>query len=204
MNKMLSTAKRTAGFTLIELLVVIGILGILAAALVATIDPFEQLKKANDANTENTEVELINAVIRYYTIHNAFPWDPVNSGGTACTTSVNGTTGDLNLVNVGNETAGSGFAACLADLMDNGELKQSFDDAQGILDEIIIFETNTSVTTCYDPSSKAKTEDAQTNYLLTGSIATPTSIAADTGTGTGHCAGNTGGDVDTCLKCTSG
>ncbi len=203
MNKMLSTAKRTAGFTLIELLVVIGILGILAAALVATIDPFEQLKKANDANTENTEVELINAVIRYYTIHNAFPWDPVNSGGTACTTSVSGT-GDLTLVNVGDETAGTGFAACLADLMDNGELKQSFDDAQGILDEIIIYETNTSVTTCYNPSSKAKTQDAQTNYVLTGSLDDPTSLAADAGTGAGHCAGNTGGDNEDCFKCTSG
>lgn len=200
---MLSTAKRTAGFTLIELLVVIGILGILAAALVATIDPFEQLKKANDANTENTEVELINAVIRYYTIHNAFPWDPVNSGGTACTTSVNGN-GDLTYVNVGDETAGTGFAACLADLMDNGELKQSFDDAQGILDEIIIYETNTSVTTCYNPSSKAKTQDAQTNYVLTGSLDDPTSLAADAGTGAGHCAGNTGGDNEDCFKCTSG
>src|SRR3970040_449139 len=75
MRKLLARFKGVQGFTLIELLVVIGILGILAAALVATIDPFEQLNKANDANSKNAAVEYLNANIRYYTTHNAMPWD---------------------------------------------------------------------------------------------------------------------------------
>src|SRR5260221_10989419 len=72
------------GFTLIELLVVIGILGILASALVATIDPFEQLNKAQDANIKNVAVEFLNANIRYYTTHNAMPWDSVPNNGADC------------------------------------------------------------------------------------------------------------------------
>lgn len=200
MNKILSATRKSAGFTLIELLVVIGILGILAAALVATIDPFEQLKKANDANNENAQVELINALIRYYTIHNAFPWDPTNSGGTACTTDVTAGTGqnDLDPIVVGDDTPNSGFAACLTDLIDNGELKAAFDDAEGLLDDIVIYETNTAITTCYDPESKSKTEDQLTNMTV--------DATNDSVTNGSNCVGIVSGNHtdENCYKCTSG
>lgn len=208
MKQILCNAKSTVGFTLIELLVVIGILGILAAALIATIDPFEQLKKANDANVENTEIELINAVIRYYTIHNGFPWDATDDGGTNCFSINAGGVGavpaDLPEVVIGDDT----FELCLQDLVDNGELKTSFMDAEGILNEISVFEASTRVTACYDPESKAKTNDAQTKYLLVADAVTGTedttecvgtSDPTDDGSG-----GFTGGDNEDCFRCTSG
>src|SRR4051812_6427183 len=90
LKKLFKSSRSRAGFTLIELLVVIGILGILASALVATIDPFEQLKKANDSNRKNVAVEFLNATLRYYTTHNALPWDTVANGGANCNTGAGG------------------------------------------------------------------------------------------------------------------
>lgn len=204
MKQILSNAKSTVGFTLIELLVVIGILGILAAALIATIDPFEQLKKANDANVENTEIELINAVIRYYTIHNGFPWDATDDGGTNCFGINAGGAAlpvDLPEVVIGDPD----FTACLQDLVDNGELKTSFMDAEGILNEISVFEASTRVTACYDPESKAKTNDAQTKYLLVADATTGTEDTTEC-VGTSDPAGDppSGGDNEDCFRCTSG
>jgi len=204
MNKILSATRKSAGFTLIELLVVIGILGILAAALVATIDPFEQLKKANDANVENAEIELINAAIRYYTIHGGFPWDSAGStgnGGTDCAdintspTSANDLTTPLALNS-------ATFTDCLQDLVDNGELKSSFMDATGLLGKIYIFERGTEVTTCYNPESKSKTEDKETKYtsVANAAAATPvvdTAVCVGVGTSENH-------DNEDCFKCTSG
>ena len=201
---MLSNAKRSAGFTLIELLVVIGILGILAAALVATIDPFEQLKKANDANVENAEIELINATIRYYTIHGGFPWDSAGStgnGGTNCA-GINALPADTNDLTTPLTLNSATFTPCLQDLVDNGELKASYMGATGILGKISIFERSAAVTTCYDPESKSKTQDKETKYTSVANAAAATPVA-DTTTcvGTGTAGTNI---VTTCFKCTSG
>src|SRR4030042_6087660 len=66
--------KRQHGFTLIELLIVIALLGALAVGLLATVDPFEQLKKGTDTSRRNTTSEVYNAMIRYYSVKNSFPW----------------------------------------------------------------------------------------------------------------------------------
>ncbi|HVT01059.1 MAG TPA: type II secretion system protein [Patescibacteria group bacterium] len=170
------------GFTLIELLVVIGILGILAAALVATIDPFEQLNKATDSNTKNVAVEFLNAGIRYYTTHSAFPWDSVANGGADC---MSGTT-DLTGTTLGSMTA------CLTTLIGEGELKSGFTTATGIISKVIVNENGSNVTMCFKPVSKAQQRDANAKFNADG-------------TANGSCPGgatNPVGPSATCYWCT--
>ncbi len=154
----------SAGFTLIELLVVIGILGILATALVATIDPFEQLKKAQDANVKNTAVEYVDANIRYYTTNNALPWGSQDAPyGTACGTTVGATTGPTSTVILNNLASN-----CIAELINQGELKGAFTSAAGVLDSIILTGTTNSVTACFSPQSRAQKSDTNTKFKLSG------------------------------------
>jgi len=139
--------KQKKGFTLIELLVVIGILGILAAALVATIDPFEQLNKAQDANVKNTLVELVDANIRYYTTHQALPWnDSANVNATGCTALAAG-------ISAG--TSALGAMPCIRTLVADSELKDSVTTVGNILKQIVLVGTSTDVTACFKPVSKA-------------------------------------------------
>ncbi|HET9946784.1 MAG TPA: type II secretion system protein [Patescibacteria group bacterium] len=163
--------KSSSGFTLIELLVVIGILGILATALVATIDPFEQLKKASDANVKNTAVEYVDANIRYYTTHNGMPWAGTDTYGTSCGTaagmSPSGPTTPVVLTTV--------TSSCLAELINDGELKTAFTTAVGVLSAITITGGTNSVTACFAPASRAQRNDGNTKYKLTaGTFATVT------------------------------
>jgi prepilin-type N-terminal cleavage/methylation domain-containing protein len=148
------------GFTLIELLVVIGILGILAAALIATIDPFEQLNKATDANSKNTAVEFLNANLRYYTTHSAMPWyatGGANGGGADCF----GGTNTLSGINL-NDPA---FLPCLTTLVGEGELKQAFTTATGILGSLYATDNGSgNIIMCYDPKSKSQERDVNTKY----------------------------------------
>ncbi|HEX8965296.1 MAG TPA: type II secretion system protein [Patescibacteria group bacterium] len=161
LNNFLITTKKTSqkGFTLIELLVVIGILGVLAAALVATIDPFEQLKKANDANIKNTAVEFVNATIRYYTTHNAMPWNNDPNCGTASQTGSNFSTAGQTL---------STMTVCLADLVSDGELKPGFTTVTNILNSIIISGASNTTVACFNPQSKAENHDSNTKYNAVG------------------------------------
>jgi len=156
MKKYLSSLKLNSGFTLIELLVVIGILGVLAAALIATIDPFEQLKKSQDANVKNTLVEFVDANVRYYATHNALPW--WSNGVSGCTSS------DTSLNS-------AGAAPCVTGLISDGELKQSFNQATGILANIRYFGGDTSapgVTACFSPVSKSQQKDPNTRFDSSG------------------------------------
>jgi len=154
--------RKEKGFTLIELLVVIGILGILAAALVATIDPFEQLKKAQDSNVKNTAVEFMNAAIRYYTTHNALPWDPTTLGGTDCMAGGS----DLTASTLGTMTT------CLDALIADGELKSGFKTATNALTKILINETSNNITSCFLPQSKSQQRDPNTKYTANGVVTT--------------------------------
>ncbi len=180
-----SAVRIQKGFTLIELLVVIGILGILAAALVATIDPFEQLNKANDANSKNTAVEFLNANIRYYTTHNAMPWD---AEGANC---LSGTTdpGATIIAPTGN------MLTCLNALIAEGELKSSFTTATGILTGIYMSEVagGGNIVMCYVPKSKSQKKDANTRF---------TTPAGAVGTAS-NCPGGTNNNLTTvCYWCT--
>ncbi len=154
------------GFTLIELLVVIGILGVLAAALVATIDPFEQLKKANDANTKNTAVEFIDANIRYYTTHNSMPWH------NGCNGNNNPTSLSLN----------PDLVTCLSSLVSDGEIKAAFTTVTSVLTSIIVSGTDTDITACFQPQSKAQRSDPNAKFNRDGSPHSPTGDCNPTST----------------------
>lgn len=144
------------GFTLIELLVVIGILGILAAALVATIDPFEQLNKGTDARTENTLVELQNGLLRYYTIKGNLPWtnaldECMGPGGAPDGSQVS-----------------SEMEDCVEALIDQGELKESFINSPDLENIYVTEESTNNVVLCYEPVSKAKQRDPNTEFDASG------------------------------------
>ncbi len=179
LTNFLKTSKKTSqkGFTLIELLVVIGILGVLAAALVATIDPFEQLKKANDANVKNTAVEFVNATIRYYTTHNAMPWN----NDTACA----GQTG-ANFVTSGQTL--SSMMTCLSDLVSDGELKPGFTTVTNILNTIIISGASNTTVACFNPQSKAENHDSNTKYNQVGGTASGCPVTTGISTACFWCA----------------
>lgn len=171
----LRSTKSSKGFTLIELLVVIGILGILATALVATIDPFEQLKKADDANVKNTAVEYVDSNIRFYTTHNTLPWGMTDANGTACAAAVGNATGPTTTINLG---AANVMSSCLAELINDGELKGAFTSAAGVLSSITFIGGTNSVTACFAPQSKAQKNDANTKYKWSGAINTGFTVAA--------------------------
>lgn len=159
------SSRSSQGFTLIELLVVIGILGILAASLVATIDPFEQLKKAQDANVKNILVEFLNSVTRYYTTHNAYPWDALPNGG-AC--------------NGGKAPSGQALASgpvngpytaidCITTLIGDNELKSAFSLDTADLKNIYATYNNTNnvnqLIGCFLPKSVSQQHDKNTQFI---------------------------------------
>ncbi len=152
------------GFTLIELLVVLGILGILAAALLATINPVEQLKKAQDTSLKNIAAQFVSASVRYYSVHNALPWHAVANGGANCYTGGN-TLATVPL---------SSLTTCITTLISDGELKQSYLNANNLNSAIV---TNPNPSTgnvsdtvvCFQPQSESQQQDANTKYSQNGS-----------------------------------
>lgn len=74
-----------SGFTLVELLIVIALIAILSVAVLATINPIEQSNKAKDSTVQNDAAEVMNAIERYYTVKNTYPWMDSDSGATVAT-----------------------------------------------------------------------------------------------------------------------
>ena len=76
----MGTLKRKS-FTLIELLIVIAILGILSAAILIAINPGKRTAQARDAQRKNDISAIANALVGYYTLFGAYPFE------TTCDTS---------------------------------------------------------------------------------------------------------------------
>lgn len=155
------------GFTLIELLIVIALLGALAVGLIGALDPFEQLKKGTDTGTRDLVSQVQTAIIRYYSIKNAFPWttDPSSE-------ALNGTN----------------MSTAIANLIAAGELKSTFNDInQNNL--IKVWTTgdsiNNSVAVCYQPTSKSFLADPNTKYKKDGTA--ETDCKGETPPGTKSC-----------------
>lgn len=162
---LLKFLKTQKGFTLIELLVVIGVLGILATGLLATIDPLEQFRKGGDSNERTTALELENALTRYYATHQTFPWRPTAEGGPA--TPCNGGT-NPSATQVSTPVGTTGFNDCLTVLINEGELKTSFQSQYGILGRLYVTDTTAgnakSAAVCYSPQSKSESLKAETHW----------------------------------------
>lgn len=169
------------GFTLIELLVVIGILGILATGLLATIDPLEQFRKGSDSNERTTSLELVNALTRYYAVHNTFPWDTVANGGAGCGQGIpqpgSWASGFVVSAPTDDSAFNKGTPGCLAVLETEGELKSQFHKQQPILSKLWVVDTtgnastSKSVQVCFHPDSKSEQSKSSTNWdgaVLTG------------------------------------
>ena len=152
------------GFTLIELLIVIALLGALAVGLLATIDPFEQLKKGRDTALRNTVSEFYNANLRYYSTKSQFPWP------TSMTLS--------------GSAIYPGLAAYVSALVNNGELKNRFQDLAGTGNLAKILVTSDGIdqiAVCFKPESKGFLNDPVTVYDNDGGTS---GIATCKGTGT--------------------
>lgn len=161
---------RQAGFTMIELLVVIAVIGILAVAVLSSINPIEQINKGRDTRTRSDAAQLINAVDRYYAIHEKYPWNVTVSGGytadsTSPTTSfVMGTvsgTGDAAEV-----TAGANDWDWVDILASTAEVKDGFVNRIKGDAKIAIFKNegyNETMYACFLPTSNAFEQEAADN-----------------------------------------
>lgn len=70
----------SSAFTLVELLIVIALLGVIATIVIAAINPIEQANRASDAGMKADASQLVSAIERYYTSHQAFPWQITTPG----------------------------------------------------------------------------------------------------------------------------
>lgn len=164
--------KNLNGFTLIELLIVIALLGALAVGLLAALDPFEQLKKGTDTGVRNLVSEVHGAVIRFYAIRNNMPWCPAGTnpgaGEPACLDDPVGN--NLDEAPIGpQETDGT----ALHHIVDTGELKEDFSDlARNSLGRVFVTgsQTNSTVTVCYRPTSRAFLADPNSQFDIQGAI----------------------------------
>ncbi len=142
------------GFTLIELLIVIVIIGILAVAILSAINPIEQINKANDAGRRSDSAELLNALERYYTSYQQYPWQrtagwasPMETGAGAGQPAASATATWLSTAPLG--------------LIGSAEMKPEFLQRDSLTGLFVYYSSATQlVHVCYDPVSTANSNDA--------------------------------------------
>jgi len=157
--------KINRGFTMIELLIVIAVLGVLAIAVLATFNPIEQINRGRDTASRSDSEQLLSAIDRYNANRGLWPWQDVNSDEDAIS--------DLTLVTE-DDPAGS-----TCSMIDNlgaernpacpgtDEIKQAFIarlTGTSANDLHIYYRGNSgdSVYICFNPQSKAFTQEADT------------------------------------------
>lgn len=163
----------SSGFTMIELLVVIAVIGILAVAVLSSINPIEQINKGRDTRTRSDAAQLINAVDRYFAIHEVYPWNTTSPTFTPTvaeysdefTFSGPNAADDWNWVDV---------------LATTAEVKEGFLNRLKNDDNLFIYkenDTNATMYACFIPTSKAFQFEAAKN-CFDGS--TPVTVGAFT------------------------
>jgi prepilin-type N-terminal cleavage/methylation domain-containing protein len=160
-SRTLPSTASTAGFTMIELLVVIAVIGVLAVAVLSSINPIEQINKGRDTRTRSDAAQLINAVDRYYAIHEVYPWnvDNATAGYTATDPLPDS---EFNFVSGG----GAGAWGWVDLLVDTGEVKAGFTNRLKSDDNLMIFKegtTNATMYACFQPTSLAFKQEAMDN-----------------------------------------
>ncbi len=168
LSKILSLSSK-AGFTMIELLVVIAVIGVLAVAVLSSINPIEQINKGRDTRTRSDAAQLINAVDRYYAIHEKYPWNVTTSTYTASSTlpnttftmgSVSGSGADALIV------TSSGDWNYIDVLVSTAEVKEGFTNRLEDDDKIMVFKDtgyNQTMYSCFLPTSNAFEQEAMEN-----------------------------------------
>ncbi|MEK7458157.1 MAG: type II secretion system protein [Patescibacteria group bacterium] len=167
------------GFTMIELLVVIAVIGVLAVAVLSSINPIEQINKGRDTGHRSDAAQLINAIDRYYAIHEIYPWNDatyntlltvnqpaitVFPGGTPASCAVTANTGSVpgEFCKMTNAAA----VPWLTALTDTAEVKEGFTQrltAPKIGGELWLYKaatTNATMYACFAPASKAFQKEA--------------------------------------------
>lgn len=170
LSQLFSSTLSSAGFTMIELLVVIAVIGVLAVAVLSSINPIEQINKGRDTRTRSDAAQLINAVDRYYAIHEVYPWNTTVSGGySASSTSPNteftmgsvSGTGQSAIVNIT-----SGEWDYIDILVDTAEVKDGYTNRLKNDNKILVFKSsgfNQTMYACFMPTSKAFEQEAMEN-----------------------------------------
>lgn len=156
--------RKATGFTLVELLIVIALLGALAVGLIGALDPFEQLKKGTDTGTRDIVNQIQTAVIRYYSIKNAFPWasDPAST-----------------------DLATAPMVAAITNMANAGELKSDFTTIQaGNLTKVFVTGSSTlnTAAVCYLPTSKSFQNDPNTKFKKDGTLEAAATCKSASGT----------------------
>lgn len=175
-----SQFRTQAGFTMIELLVVIAVIGVLAVAVLSSINPIEQINKGRDTRTRSDAAQLINAVDRYYAIHEVYPWNVDNAsdaaGGDGFDAGTNVTPSTLfsfigdgsTLISEEGLSAGETDWDWVNALSETAEVKEGF--VQRLKDDNKLFlgkaeGYNETMYVCFQPTSNAFKQEAATNCL---------------------------------------
>lgn len=151
--------KRNAlGFTMIELLVVIAVIGVLAVAVLSSINPIEQINKGRDTRTRSDAAQLINAVDRFFAIHEVYPWNLESEDGSYIPASVE-------YAYPFEHAPGDDFG-WLNRLVSTAEVKEGFTNRLRNDDIYYVTKgegTNRTMYVCFEPTSQAFKLDAERN-----------------------------------------
>jgi len=154
---------------MIELLVVIAVIGVLAVAVLSSINPIEQINKGRDTRTRSDAAQLINAVDRYYAIHEKYPWNVTTTTYTASGTLPNAT---FVMGSVSGSGADAVIVATTADwayidvLVSTAEVKSGFTNRLVSDNKILVFKEtgyNQTMYACFLPTSNAFEQEAMEN-----------------------------------------
>jgi prepilin-type N-terminal cleavage/methylation domain-containing protein len=151
------------GFTMIELLVVIAVIGVLAVAVLSSINPIEQINKGRDTRTRSDAAQLINAVDRYYAIHEVYPWNTATTEYPA-PLAVDEPDEAFSFLALG--TPGRAAWGWVDVLETTGEVKSGFTNRLVQDDAVSIFKegtTNATMYACFMPTSLAFKQEAADN-----------------------------------------
>ena len=186
------------GFTMIELLVVIAVIGVLATVVLATLNPIEQINKSRDLGANTDAAQMVNALSRYFTSQEKFPWNSTTYCGASCaTTSDGGTTANFNnsaesifpgtnpACPTASKPSTAGVGTCLidanstwtAELTNINEVNETFisriKNRSTTDQKLYIYKTSgtsKSVVVCYEPTSMEQKKNAvQTCITYKGS-----------------------------------
>jgi prepilin-type N-terminal cleavage/methylation domain-containing protein len=163
--------RSSGGFTMIELLVVIAVIGVLAVAVLSTINPIEQINKGRDTRTRSDAAQLINAVDRFFAIHEVYPWNE---------TTATYTTADVDYESEYVFTGSADDWDWIDQLTTTAEVKEGFTNRLKLDDSIVVFKegvSNATMYACFLPTSQAFKFEAMKNC---GNGTTPTGLGSIT------------------------